>query len=114
MVEVEHGDGDFEGMMMCPEDHYITAGQLRYENYLGAGRAPGYDDTAINGFRFKCKSEDHSSEQILEFTGEYGQWKDWTVTEEGKFVAQARARNYDPTVGDNSGMEGLSLWVCPS
>ena len=62
----------------------------------------------------KCKSIDHSEEEILEFIGEYGEWKDWSATEEGKFVYQARARVYDPSVGDNSGIEGLSFWACPT
>ena len=58
MVEVEIGDGDFEGMKMCPYDTYIASLQVRYENYLGAGRSPGNDDTGINGLKVKCKSLD--------------------------------------------------------
>ena len=58
MVEVNLGDGDFEGMKMCPQDHYISAAKVKYENYRGVGRGIGNDDTGINGIMVKCKTQD--------------------------------------------------------
>ena len=67
MVEINLGDGDFDGMNMCPVDTYIASVKVRYENYRGAGRSLGNDDTGINGIMVKCKSLDQTREQILSF-----------------------------------------------
>ena len=45
--------------------------------------------------------------------GNFGNWEDWTTYESGKFISQVRIRDYSPTVGDNMGLTGLELYVCP-
>lgn len=98
---------------MCPAGQYIVQGEVQAESWIGPGRTPGNDDTAINGVQFKCKSPDSSSETILEAYGKYGEWRGWTKFKPGKFVSAVRARVDGCTgVCDEAGLTGLHFWTC--
>ena len=98
---------------MCPEDQYMASASVRFVDYLGPGRTLG-DDTGVEGIRFKCKSHDGEDEEIIQYEGDKGEWKNWSRYTTGKFISQARARTDLSGGTDWAGMTGLSLWMCPA
>ena len=62
--------------------------------------------------KFKCANWDGSSDKIITFKGEKGDWKTWSDYTEGRFVKEVRVRMYE-TGTDYAGITGISLWMCP-
>ena len=101
----------WSAVQKCPADHWIAAASARNVPYKGMGRLAG-DDTGIEGLRFKCVDEDMESEQIIEYTGDAGEWKNWSTQRDGHFVSEAMAME-DMSGGDDwSGLTGLKFHVC--
>ena len=97
---------------MCPKNHWIASAAVRNVDYLGAGRTGG-DDSGIEGLKFKCKSMDGSSEEVITHYGRKGEWKNWSQYVKGRFVKEARVRMWEQGT-DYAGITGLSLWMCPA
>lgn len=98
---------------MCPEDQWISQASMEYEDFLGAGRAPGMDDTAANGLKIKCISPEDEEEVIKTSPGSFGEWKEWTNYREGNFIRKVKARYDNSVIGDQSGLNGLIFYMCP-
>ena len=109
---VRTGDGDFEEWEMCDQDTYIHAASIQYEDYLGWGRAPGYDDTGVNGLQFKCASFDQEDSGIISYQGQYGRWNEWTEINYGSFISQITYKYDDSEDLDDSGITGIKIKVC--
>ena len=66
---------------MCDHNQYIYTGNLRFESsqhyYLGQ-----LDDTAANGFKFKCvgldANHENDSDELSAGDGHWGTWRGWS------------------------------------
>lgn len=92
--------------------------RVKYEDFLGAGRMPGYDDTAVDGLEIKCQNEEGEAENIKRVTGTcegncdtIGAWKPWTPYYKQFFVARVKAR-YGTGEGDETGLNGMKVRMC--
>ena len=76
---------------MCDPDQYIYTGNVRFEDsrsyYLGQG-----DDTAANGFKFKCVGLDANpasrSAEKSAGDGHWGTWRGWSDSYDNYLVCQ--------------------------
>ena len=66
---------------MCPPDEFMIKGHALSEDFRGYGRAPGNDDSGINGLNFTCVTIEGTDAHELNADGPYGTWKekDWSV-----------------------------------
>ena len=99
---------------MCPEKYYVDAFQARIEGKQGSG-----DDTALNGLRFRCTSQQlNQSTVITIYEGLWGTWREWHYagTEkiaffDGFYFFDSFQVRFEPNQqsGDDTGMNGLKF-----
>jgi len=96
--------GEWRGMKMCPEDHYVSGAQVRYKD-----KKSSIDDTALNGLRIQCQSclDSTSTSWVTVYDGRWGSWKP-EVTRSGMFVKLVKIQFQDSQDrGDDTAWNGL-------
>lgn len=98
--------GGWKSMKMCPYGKYIKAARVRFEGNQGNG-----DDTALNGLEITCVDKDNdpsTRENVMVYSGLWGNWTPWRETPGNKLVKGARVRFEDyQGNGDDTALNGI-------
>ena len=100
--------GDWKDWTKGGDNKYACGAQLRFENSQGGG-----DDTAANGLQLKfCDLHEwYDQYERLVWGGSWGEWKDWKMCPDGKYMAGGRVRFEDPQGGgDDTALNGLQIY----
>jgi len=107
LQEVSGGNwGSWTGKKMCPEEKYIGAASVRFEDPIDG------DDTALNGLKIYCVDKYWSNgEIIMVFNGNWGSWKSWGYKQR-KLVKGAKVRfEASQGRGDDTALNGIQFNV---